>query len=191
VAGVEILELSPLHRGFISLLRARVRLPDGAVVERELTDKGDAACVLPYDPERRLALVVTTPRIPVVHVEGPRAQLLEAPAGMLDGDTPEACVRREAMEEAGVVLGELELVACAWPSPGTATERISLYLAAYRAADRTSPGGGAEGEHENIVVHEIPLAELWRLVQQGDAVDLKTLALVQALKLRRPDLFED
>ena len=57
-------------------------------------------------------------------------------------------------------------------------------------ADRTGEGGGAEGEHENIEVREVPLAALWALAQgRAQAFDLKTLALLQALRLRRPELF--
>lgn len=190
MARAEILELTPLHRGYIRLSRATVRLPDGAVVERELVESGDAACVLAYDPVRRVALVVTTPRIPVIHAEGSGALLTEAVAGRLEGDSPETCARKEAMEEAGVKLGELEAVGRAWSSPGTSSERISLFLAAYARTDRRGEGGGAEGEHENIIVREAPLTELWAELRAGGDVDLKTLVLVQALRLRRPDLFE-
>jgi 8-oxo-dGTP pyrophosphatase MutT (NUDIX family) len=34
--------------------------------------------------------------------------LIEAAAGLLDGQDPEAAIRREAREELGVTLGELE-----------------------------------------------------------------------------------
>jgi 8-oxo-dGTP pyrophosphatase MutT (NUDIX family) len=126
----------------------------------------------------------------VIHAEGSGATLTEAVAGMLDGDDAATCARKEAMEEAGLALRELEAVGRAWSSPGTSAERISLYLAAYAGRDRKGAGGGAEGEHENITVREVPLAELWAELEAGGDVDLKTLALVQALRLRRPDLFE-
>jgi nudix-type nucleoside diphosphatase (YffH/AdpP family) len=190
MARAEILELTPLHRGYVRLYTAKVRLPDGAVVERELVETGDAACVLAYDPDRRVALVVSTPRIPVIHAEGSGASLTEAVAGMLDGDPAEACARKEAMEETGLELGELEPVGRAWSSPGTSAERISLFLASYGEADRTGAGGGADAEHENIAIREIPLTEPWAELHARGDVDLKTLALAQALRLRRPDLFE-
>ena len=41
------------------------------------------------------------------------------------------------------------------------------------------------------VVVEMPAAELWRLVEAGALMDLKTLALAQALKLGRAELFEE
>jgi hypothetical protein len=39
------------------------------------------------------------------------------------------------------------------------------------------------------VVVETSLAELGRMAERGELADLKTLALVQALRLRRPELF--
>jgi hypothetical protein len=52
-----------------------------------------------------------------------------------------------------------------------------------------SRGGGAEGEHENIRVREVALTELQRMAQAGEIRDAKTYLLLQALQLRRPDLF--
>jgi nudix-type nucleoside diphosphatase (YffH/AdpP family) len=189
MARAEILSEQPISQGYIKLLKLRVRLPDGAEVDREVESHGDAACVLPYDPERRVALVVSSPRLPILKATGQDHRLLEAPAGMLEGMQPEATVRKEAMEEAGLKLGQVEKVAWTWSSPGVSTERVSLFLAPYGPADRVAEGGGAEGEHENITIREVPLAELWGLAQGADAVDLKTFALLQALKLKRPELF--
>ena len=54
----EILEREIAHEGYLTVQRLRVRLADGAVVFREVERHGDAAAVLPYDVERRSALVV-------------------------------------------------------------------------------------------------------------------------------------
>lgn len=182
----EIVRTRAAHEGWTRLLVATVRLEDGGEVQREIEDHGDAVAVLPYDPERRVALLVRQLRPPVVFVGGPPA-LLEAPAGQLDEDDPAACARREAREEVGLTLGELEFVGRPWASPGLSTERISLYLAPYRAADRVTEGGGDETEH--ITVAELPLRELAELLREGRLEDLKTVALVQAMLLRHPDLF--
>ena len=129
------------------------------------------------------------PRAPVLYA-GERENLFEAPAGMIDaGESPETAMRREAVEEAGLGLGELEPVATVWPSPGVSAERSSLFLAAYATADRTGAGGGLEGEHEAITVLELPLSELAAMADAGRLTDLKTLALTFALRLRRPELF--
>ncbi|RYH30795.1 MAG: ADP-ribose pyrophosphatase, partial [Alcaligenaceae bacterium] len=55
-----------VYDGFYRLWRLRVLMPDGAAVERHLEDHGAAVAVLPYDPVRRVALLVAMPRAPVI-----------------------------------------------------------------------------------------------------------------------------
>ncbi len=69
------------------------------------------------------------------------------------------------------------------------TERLHLFLAPYTAADRIGEGGGLAEEHEEIEVLEISLDELVGLLDRGAIADMKTLALIQALQLRHPELF--
>ncbi len=161
----------------------------GAHHSREVVSFGSSACVLPYDPARKVALVVRLPRAPLL-LAGLETDLIEAPAGMIGpGEAATDAIRREAMEEAGVELANLEPVALCWPSPGVLAERTHLFLAPYRAEDRVGQGGGLAEEHEDIAVEEVPLSELWRLAQSGGLQDLKTLALVLALYARQPGLF--
>src|SRR5580658_545015 len=157
---------------------------DGGEHSREVVSRGNAACVLPYDPERKLALLVRLPRAPLL-MAGLPEPLLEAPAGIVDpGETAETTARREAMEEVGVALGPLEPAGVCWPSPGLFDEQVHLFLAPYRAADRTGPGGGLAEEHEGISVVEMPLTELERMADSGELTDLKTLTLALLLRLR-------
>jgi nudix-type nucleoside diphosphatase (YffH/AdpP family) len=188
VAGHRILSVETLHEGWGKLLLLRIELPDRHVLKREVEDHGAAVAVLPYDPERRLAVLVRQFRAPVFNAAG-KANVLEAPAGMLDEGDPEACARREAAEEVGLALGALESVGAVWTMPGVSTERMHLFLAPYSQADKIGAGGGLAEEHENTVVVETSLAELGRMAERGELADLKTLALVQALRLRRPELF--
>jgi len=73
--------------------------------------------------------------------------------------------------------------------PGISTERMTLYLAAYRRTDRITAGGGVATEHENITVVEIELGKLAELMDAGELMDMKTLVLAEALKMRHPELF--
>src|SRR3954469_4088446 len=102
-ASHKITAVETLHEGWGKLLRLTIRLPDGHTIKREVEDHGAAVCVLPYDPERRTAILVRQFRAPAFRVDG-TAELLEAPAGMLDEDDPAACARREAHEEVGLSL---------------------------------------------------------------------------------------
>jgi nudix-type nucleoside diphosphatase (YffH/AdpP family) len=190
VSTIEIVGRDVAYAGWLSLSLVSIRMADGRVMRREVVEHGKATAVLAYDPERRMAMLVRQLRVPVYMTSGDDL-LLEAIAGMLDdGTDAPTTARREAMEEAGLRLGELEFVANAWPSPGMLTERLSLFLAPYRAGDRVGAGGGLAEEHEQIEVVEMPLGELAALVDRGEVYDMKTLILVQTLRVRKPELFE-
>jgi nudix-type nucleoside diphosphatase (YffH/AdpP family) len=188
VAGYRIEQVDTLYEGWRKLLKLTVQMPDGRTMAREVLNSPDAAAVLPYDPEARKVILIRQFRAPVMHVEG-QPSLLEAVAGLLDEDEPEACAKREAMEEAGLRLRALERVVTAWSTPGITTERLHLFLAPYTSADRVEEGGGLAEEHEDIEVLEIGLDELMTMLEQGSITDMKTLVLIQALQLRRPELF--
>ncbi len=188
MTGYRIKQVETLYEGWRKLLKLTVGMPDGRTMAREVLNSADAAAVLPYDPEARKVILIRQFRAPVMHVEG-QPEFLEAVAGLLDEDEPEACARREAMEEAGLRLRDLEKVATAWSTPGITTERLHLFLAPYTSADRVGKGGGLAEEHEEIEVLEIGLDTLIGMLEQGTIADMKTLALIQALQLRRPELF--
>jgi len=184
----EFLARETLHTGYITIERFRVRLADGAEVIREVERHGDAIAVLPYDPVDRVALIVRLFRVPAFDRFGEVA-VDEACAGMIEAEDEAATVRREAWEEIGLRLGELEFVAHVWPSPGVSAERVGLFLASYAPADRVGPGGGVAGEHEGVTVIERSLAALAADAEAGRIVDLKLLALILTLRTRRPELF--
>jgi nudix-type nucleoside diphosphatase (YffH/AdpP family) len=188
VTGYGIKQVETLYEGWRKLLKLTIEMPDGRTMAREVLNSADAAAVLPYDPEARKVILVRQFRAPVMHVEGQPA-FLEAVAGLLDEDEPEACAKREAMEEAGLRLRTLERVVTAWSTPGITTERLHLFLAPYTSADRVEEGGGLAEEHEDIEVLEIGLDELRGMLERGAIADMKTLVLIQALQLRRPELF--
>ncbi len=185
----EVVSVRVAREGYIKIKLVTLREADGSIHDREVEDHGRSACVLPYDPVRKVALLVSLARTPLL-VAGEPNNLLEAPAGMIDADeSADDSIRREAMEEAGLALKALEPVAHVWCSPGVSAERSNLFLAAYSAADRVGQGGGLASEFENIQIIELPLARLWAKVQAGEIEDLKTLALALALQARHPNLF--
>lgn len=88
--------------------------------------------------------------------------VIELPAGLAGddgqdaGETLEVAARRELLEETGYSCSTMEaLVTCA-SAPGLASEVMTLFRAG--GLTREGPGGGVGGE--NIVVHEVPLAEV-------------------------------
>ncbi len=188
--NAEIIDRHVVHAGWNRLLLIGARTARGTLISRSVEDHGDAAAVLPFDPVRRTCLMVRQLRVPLLLAHGTQTSL-EAPAGLLDGDAPADCVRREAMEEAGLRLAALVPVAVVHSMPGVSTERMHLFLAEYGVADRSGAGGGLEAESEEIEVVEMTLAALAAMAWSGDLPDLKTLTLYQALRLARPDLFAD
>jgi nudix-type nucleoside diphosphatase (YffH/AdpP family) len=182
----EITSSTVLHQGWLRVTRVSLRFPDGKAQEREVEHHGEAAAVLAYDARRRTALLIRQFRAPAFLSAGD-GMVLETIAGIVEHEDPAEDARREAMEEAGVKLDVLEFVGRAWTSPGFSTEQMSMYLAPYSETDRTGAGGGIDDE--DIETVEIPLRELAALADAGGVKNMTTLALVQTLRLRRPELF--
>ena len=184
----EIIERDVAYSGYLTVMRLKVRLSDGAVVSRDVDKHGNSVAVLPYSIERRCALVAHLFRAPIFEATGEEISE-EACAGMIMNESAVETAHRESLEELGVIIHDLDFVAKVWTSPGTSTERQSLFLANYRASDRVGPGGGAAGEHEGIVVSEQSLESLGQEADNGRIADAKLLVLVLTLRLRRPALF--
>src|SRR5215510_13025898 len=127
-----IIRSDTVHAGRSKFLLLTVQLPDGQTMRREVEDHGAAVCVLPYDAERRTAILVRQFRAPVF-LATRQEEVFEAIAGIVESPDPAACGRREAMEEAGLELHTLEHVGSAWTMPGVSTERMHLYVAPYGA----------------------------------------------------------
>ena len=145
---------------------------------RQSYDRGHAAVILPFDPVRKTVLLVRQFRLPV-HLEGDDSLLIEACAGLLEGDEPETCIRKEAEEELGYRLGAVRKIYDIYMSPGSVTEKLSFFMADYSPADRVSDGGGNAHEGEDIAVLEMPIGEALELVRTGGIVDAKTVMLIQ------------
>jgi nudix-type nucleoside diphosphatase (YffH/AdpP family) len=153
---------------------------------RETYDRGNGACVLLYDAARQTVLLTRQFRYPAYvngHEDG---MLVEVAAGLLDEDDAETAIRREAEEETGVRIGELQHVLDAYMSPGSVTERLHFYAAAYDGADLDRVGGGIEEEGEDIEVLELTFADALAAIRTGGIADAKTILLLQWAALDGP-----
>jgi nudix-type nucleoside diphosphatase (YffH/AdpP family) len=98
-------------------------------VRRAVFRVTDAATVLPYDPVRDRILLLEQLRFGPLAQGDPAPWLLEPVAGLIDaGETPEETARREAAEEAGLVIGDLHFVARYYPSPGGVSQVLYSYI---------------------------------------------------------------
>ncbi len=159
---------------------------DGTVqrLSREAYHHGHAAAVLPFDEARGMVVLVRQFRF-AAHIAGGPDMLLEAVAGLLDDDDPETCIRREAVEEAGITLGAVTPAFTVFVSPGSITEKIHCFVGSYQGPADTSTRLGLAHEGEDIEVVEIAFDEAMAMIARGEIIDAKTIALLQHLALSR------
>lgn len=154
---------------------------------REAYDHGDGAAILLHDRDRDRVLLIRQWRFGA-HVNpqagcdaAERGWLVEVPAGLVDGRDPEVAVKAEAMEEAGVRVERAVHVLDCYMSPGSVTEKVSLFTGTYNAADRVGRGGGIVAEGEDIEIIEPTLTQAMEMIRSGRIVDAKTVLLLYHL----------
>lgn len=151
---------------------------------REIFHRTPAACILLYDRQRDLVVLVRQFRLPA-YLTGDPPFMIEVPAGLLDGAEPEDAIRREAMEETGYRLGNVRFLFKAMMTPGAVTEVVHFFYADIDAADRVEDGGGLAEEHEDIEVMEIEASEALAMIERGEIIDAKTIMLLHWLALNK------
>lgn len=150
---------------------------------RETYDRGNGATVLLYNREKKTVVLIRQFRFPA-YVNGVEdGQLIEACAGRLDESEPEACMKKEAEEEAGFVVHNPRKIFACYMSPGSVTEKVHFFVAEYEPKHRVSAGGGDVTEGEDIEVLEIPLDQAMKMIESGEIQDGKTVMLLQYAKL--------
>ncbi|MCH7493154.1 NUDIX domain-containing protein [bacterium] len=175
----EILSRKTLWQGHFRVegLTVRFRRYDGSwsrPVTREVFARGHAAGVLLWDPARDEVVLVEQFRAPAIDASG-GPWLLEVVAGAEEeGEAPGDLVRREALEEAGVVIGEPVPIVEYLTSPGGTSERFSLFCA---RVDATTAKGthGNPGEHEDIKVVVLPFATALAMAEDGRIATASTI----------------
>ena len=170
--GYEIVDRTVCHDGFFRVERHRLRFRLFAggwsdVVEREVIERGHAAAVLLYDPDLDRVVLVEQFRAAATGAPG-GPWLIETVAGIIEtGETAEATIRRETVEEAGSTVGDSVRIGEVMVSPGSSTERLTLYCGRIDAAAAAGVHGNAwEGEDIRVVT---PLSLSCRCGNTGTA----------------------
>ncbi len=185
---VEIERQQRIYDGFFKLDQVTLSYErfDGTMSPRQAIlnlERGDAVGVLLHDIQRDVLIFAEQFRYAAYERTG-QGWILDIIAGMVEeGESAEQVARREAMEEAGYRLEELEFIATFFVSPGGTTERIHLFYAPLSAPQRLSEGGGIGSEDIRLV--ELSFREAWTGLQDGRICDAKTIIALQWLKLRR------
>ena len=187
---VRVTDIEVVARAWHVLRRTtfEYRRADGRVTteQRETYDRGNGATILLHDVQRRTVLLSRQFRYPVYANHHPDGMLIETAAGLLDGQDPATAIRREAAEELGVEVGEVEHVFDVYMSPGSVTERIHFFAAPYTPLSRTGEGGGLAEDGEDIEVLELPFDTTLAMIESGEIADAKTIMLLQWAALRGP-----
>lgn len=181
-AKVAIVEQTTLSKGWTELSSYDIDYTDSNGethrLKREIYHRTPAATILLYDPKRRTVVLVRQFRL-AAHLNGDDGWIVETPAGLLDGEEPEAAIRREAIEETGFRVRDVRFLFKAYMSPGAVTEIVHFFAAVIDTGDRISAGGGLAEEHEDIEVMEVPLSEAMTMIADGAIIDGKTIMLLQ------------
>ena len=187
---VSLKPIENLYDGFfkINLYQFKHALFAGGeseIIRREILERGDAVAVLPYDPVTEQVLLIEQIRIGAIKSKH-SPWLLECIAGMTDGsDDYESVVKKEAFEEAGLNLTELEFMLSYLSSPGGTTERLYLYLAHADLSQMTTGIFGLETEGEDIKTHIMDLDEAFERLNNGEIDNAATVICLQWLALNR------
>lgn len=151
---------------------------------REIYDRGNGAAVLLYNKELQNIILTRQFRIPTYLNGNKTGMLIEVCAGLLDDESPEEGIKRETEEETGYKIGTIKKVFETYMSPGSVTEILYLFIAAYSSDMKVNDGGGVAHEHENIEVMEINFQKAISMVESGEIKDAKTIMLLQYVQLQ-------
>ena len=150
---------------------------------REAYDRGNGAAILLYNKEQKTVILTRQFRLPSFINGNESGMLIEACAGLLDQDNAEECIRRETEEETGYKISGVQKIFEAYMSPGSVTEILYFFIAAYSQEMKVTDGGGVDGEEENIEVLELGIEQAMKMIETGEIKDGKTIMLLQYIKL--------
>lgn len=193
--AVNIKEQKDVYEDFFRLREVifSYGLPDGraSTEQRRLVfERGNSVGVLLLNLDSGKLVLVKQFRI-ATYGDGRDGWMIETVAGIVEkGEGPETAAIRETMEETGYQIGKPTPIATFFSSPGGTSERIFLYFAEVRDADKRGPGGGDEEEAIEIV--RMTPDELFEQVREGRVDDPKLIIgaywLEQHLSARREPL---
>ena len=177
-----------LYKGFFWLLeyRFKYRKFDGSVSEmvtREILERGHAVVLLAYDDKRDEVVLIEQIRIAAIDTQD-SPWMLELIAGMMDheNESTEEVAKREAMEEAGIVIGKCKPIISYLASPGGLTEQLHILVGQVDSSTAKGVHGLAE-ENEDIKVHVVSREQAYKWVEEGVINNAASIIALQWLQL--------
>jgi ADP-ribose pyrophosphatase len=189
---VEVVRHEVAFQGYFKVERYFFRhgLHEGGtseLVNREVFERGQSGAVLLYDPKRDEVVLIRQFRAGA-YVAGHHAWLWEAVAGIIEpGETAADMVRREAIEEAGLAIGQLLPIHRFMLTPGACSEACELFLG---ITDTSRAGGifGLGSEGENILVKAVPFTEARAMLERDEFDNAVAVIAMQWLTLHRDEI---
>ncbi|MDP5229158.1 MAG: NUDIX domain-containing protein [Cellulophaga sp.] len=151
--------------------------------EREVYDCGDAAAILLINKKEKSVVLTKQFRMPAYQNNHKPPMLVEVCAGLLDGDSPEVCIKKEALEETGYKVQTVTKVFESFMVPGTVMQKVHFFIGYVTDADRVHKGGGSVNETENIEVLHMSFDTAFDMIATGEIVDGKSIMLLQHAKI--------
>ncbi len=155
------------------------------ILAREIFERDmDAVAILPYDPVTDEIVFIEQFR-PGALKDPVSPWIIEVVAGMIDeGETELEAACRELKEESGLTVApeDLVYVNAVYPSPGGASERVTIYIARTDASHLIRPGG-LDNENEDIRVFKAGCAEAFAMCANGRICNGATLVAVLNLQI--------
>lgn len=179
----KVLESKQLVDEFLKVDKDTIRFRkfDGTFskpLSRMVVSKPNSIGVLLYHSDRNSFLLVKQFRYPARKDKS--GWIDEIVAGNIDdGETETDGVYREALEETGYQLRDIECIGQAYSSPGICTEKLYLYYSEVNEEMLVSEGGGVNDEGEDILLTEWSLAETRQRLKDNSILDLKTQVALQ------------
>jgi len=156
----------------VSVRVDEMALSSGKRAVYEVVEHPGAAAIVALTAEGRI-LLVRQFRQPV------GAELLEVPAGTIErGEAPEACAKRELVEEVGRAAARWEHVAAFYPSPGVLSEELHIFLA------RDLHEAFAPRDEEDLRLEILPLEDAYDRVADGTIRDAKSIIGITMVRQR-------
>ncbi|OGN88820.1 MAG: hypothetical protein A2158_03705 [Chloroflexi bacterium RBG_13_46_14] len=142
-----------------------IQTVDGRKTTRDIVEHSECVAIVAVDPDGKI-LLVNQYRLPV------GKQLLEIPAGGIDGEEePVDAVRREMQEETGYLPNRVEKLGGFYSAPGFCTEYLHLYL-----ATELEPSRLVAEDTDSITLVRIDPEEITGLIHSGEICDAKSIA---------------
>jgi ADP-ribose pyrophosphatase len=157
----------------IKLWLDKVDYPDGRQVSIEVLKHPGSIAILPLDDQGQIWFVRQ-----YRHPAG--GMLLEIPAGTIEpGEDPQATAAREIREEIGMAASSITPIGGFYLAPGYSTEYMHLFL-----ATELSPEPLKHDHGEFIQVEKHAVQEVYRMLEQGEINDGKTVAILGLMRDR-------